>query len=161
MVKKSAPKNKKLIYIHKDVLPLLSQEKNASKLVNELLKAHYTNVPAGIDLPASHLNDEPSVFFEDFVVPAGSLGISDPIKGTGLTEYAPGGVIQSNSIATVIDEAALDLAIEKATATQAPPTVTKSETSEGLIDGRIETTEQQLVDGRIAGGDQTDGAVWN
>jgi len=122
---KPAPKNKKLVYIHKDVLPLLSQEKNVSKLINELLKSHYTNVPAGIDLPASHLDDEFVGSLETYKIPE--------------TTESPSVVVN----------------------VLAEPQVTKSETPKGLVDGRIDDSDPQVVDGRIAGGDQTDGAVWN
>jgi len=125
--KKSAPKNKKLIYIHKDVLPLLAEEKNASKLINELLKAHYTKA-------AINQEDVHTV-----------VGMVNRVHGI------------------ISDETFGDFYVEPGTVTdtQLPAQVTKSETPPLSIDGRIDETETTKVDGRIAGGDQTDGAVWN
>lgn len=42
-----------------------------------------------------------------------------------------------------------------------PTIVTKSEPPTQAVDGFIDDSEVQVVDGRIPGGDQTDGAVWN
>jgi len=106
---------KQMIYIDKDVAPLLKAEGrgNMSPLINDLLRKHYMSAPVGeVETP-------------DLA----------PVK-----ETAP----ETPDVPE----------------TTSPYEVTKSRTGEGSIDGRIEETEKQLVDGKI-GGDQTDGAVWN
>jgi len=52
--------SKSLISVHKDLEPLFKLEKNKTQLVNDLLRAHYTEAPAVVDTVANE-NSEPEL----------------------------------------------------------------------------------------------------